>query len=118
MARRAAERDISLGEDPSGTESLAVQRVGLASGPRGEDGGGAPGGGSAAGVPGGGDVIGETFARRRSFVAKRGWGSMKLVEVRNVAICYRGLSGDNKLLRFEPPYSDASTGIQIVEMYL
>lgn len=89
MARRATEKHIFEYDEASasGTESGMVPHgPGVAEGSRGDEGGaggtwsgsGGWGGGVSASVSGGGDTV----APRKSFVAKRGWGTMKMVEVR------------------------------------
>lgn len=92
MAKRASEKSFFGLDDEGGVSGEGEAGMDGASG-GGEGGGGWGWGGSGRdavggwiggkeGGGGGGGGGGETFAPRKSFVAKRGWGSMKMVEVR------------------------------------
>lgn len=85
MARRANEKHYFNFEDSVGRDSTSapIDGHGNIVSHRGEDGGGWGVRGS-----GGGDGSGdeESYAPRKSFVAKRGWGGTKMIEVKSNAL--------------------------------
>lgn len=81
MAKRASEKSFFDGDEPEESMSnVARYDSGIDSGGGGGSmGAGDTGGGGMGGGEGG---QGDSLAPRKSFVMKRGWGTMKMVEVR------------------------------------